>query len=38
MAIKNSGGVMIWQILQDAEGQGSLLTAIDEIVHEKSSK
>lgn len=38
MAFKNSGGVMIWQVLQDAEGNSSLLTAIDEIVHKRPSK
>ncbi|MEO5889794.1 MAG: glycosyl hydrolase family 18 protein [Ferruginibacter sp.] len=32
MARKNAGGVMIWQLLQDAEGDKSLLMAIDRIV------
>jgi len=32
LAMKNAGGVMIWQILQDAEGERSLLGAIDETV------
>jgi chitinase len=32
MALKNAGGVMIWQILQDAAGTQSLLTSIDAIV------
>lgn len=29
LALKNAGGVMIWQLLQDAEGERSLLTAIN---------
>ena len=32
MALKNAGGVMIWQLLHDAEGDKSLLMAIDSIV------
>ncbi|MEP7141685.1 MAG: glycosyl hydrolase family 18 protein [Ferruginibacter sp.] len=32
LALKNAGGVMIWQILQDAEGDKSLLMEIERIV------
>ncbi|MBC7868257.1 MAG: glycoside hydrolase [Gloeobacteraceae cyanobacterium ES-bin-316] len=32
LALKNAGGVMIWQILQDADGTKSLLSTIDNIV------
>jgi len=35
LALKNAGGVMIWQILQDSDGDRSLLTAIDEVIHKK---
>lgn len=32
LALKNAGGIMIWQIMQDASGEKSLLNAIDIIV------
>jgi len=32
LALQKAGGVMIWQLLQDATGDYSLLTAIDSIV------
>ncbi|MCW3089937.1 MAG: hypothetical protein JWP81_1006 [Ferruginibacter sp.] len=35
LALKNAGGVMIWQIMQDAAGEKSLLRAIDSIVHKR---
>ena len=38
LALKNAGGVMIWQVLQDAEGDKSLLAAIDAIIKERSPK
>ncbi|TDW47986.1 putative secreted protein (Por secretion system target) [Flavobacterium sp. 270] len=31
-AIQNSGGVMIWELSQDATGSKSLLTAVDQVV------
>jgi hypothetical protein len=31
LAKKKAGGVMIWQLLHDAAGEGSLLMAIDKI-------
>lgn len=34
LALREAGGVMIWQLLQDAKGEASLLKAIDEKVHE----
>jgi GH18 family chitinase len=30
LAFANTGGVMIWQLLQDSPGEHSLLSAIDE--------
>lgn len=33
LAIKNGGGVMIWQLLGDVAGDNSLLNAIDQVVH-----
>ncbi|MDO6430244.1 glycosyl hydrolase family 18 protein [Flavitalea sp. BT771] len=33
LALKNAGGVMIWQLLQDATGERSLLKAINTIIH-----
>jgi len=33
LALKNAGGVMIWQLLQDAEGERSLLKAINEFLN-----
>ena len=38
LALKNAGGVMIWQLLHDAEGDKSLLAAIDAMIKEASSK
>ena len=35
LALRKAGGVMIWQLLQDAPGQYSLLTAIDSLVRKK---
>ena len=35
LALKKAGGVMIWQLLQDAQGPYSLLTAIDSMVRKK---
>ncbi|MEJ7588712.1 MAG: glycosyl hydrolase family 18 protein [Ferruginibacter sp.] len=32
MALQNAGGIMIWQLLQDAEGDKSLLLAIETII------
>jgi len=32
LALKNAGGIMIWQLLHDAEGDYSLLAAIDTII------
>ncbi|HXO76493.1 MAG TPA: glycosyl hydrolase family 18 protein [Puia sp.] len=36
LALQKAGGVMIWQLLQDAQGPYSLLTAIDSLVREKA--
>src|ERR1035437_871134 len=38
LALKNAGGVMIWQLLQDAEGDKSLLAAINAIIKKGSAK
>ena len=35
LALQKAGGVMIWQLLQDAQGSYSLLTAIDSMVRKK---
>ncbi len=35
LALQKTGGVMIWQLYQDAQGQYSLLTAIDSLVRKK---
>ena len=35
LALKKTGGVMIWQLLQDGPGPYSLLTAIDSLVRKK---
>ncbi len=35
LALQKAGGVMIWQLLQDAPGQYSLLTAIDSLVRKR---
>ncbi|MBF04935.1 MAG: glycoside hydrolase [Flavobacterium sp.] len=32
-AVQNAGGVMIWQLAQDAVGPKSLLTAIDQVIN-----
>jgi chitinase len=36
-AIQNAGGVMVWELLEDAPGEKSLLTAIDQVVGVKKS-
>jgi chitinase len=38
LALKNASGVMIWQLLQDADDDKSLLAAIDAIIKEGSPK
>jgi chitinase len=38
LALKNAGGVMIWQLLQDTEGDKSLLTAISTVIKNGSAK
>src|SRR5688500_16913293 len=38
LALKRAGGVMIWQLLQDALGEKSLLAAIDGIIKKRSPK
>lgn len=38
MALNKAGGIMIWQILQDAKGDKSLLNAIDQIVIKPAEK
>jgi GH18 family chitinase len=38
LALKKAGGVMIWQLLQDCEGDKSLLTAINAIIKKGSAK
>lgn len=38
LALKNAGGVMIWQLLQDAEGDKSLLTAINTEIRNARTK
>ena len=35
LAVKKAGGIMIWQLLQDAEGDDSLLAAIDALIKRK---
>lgn len=35
LALQKGGGVMIWQILGDAEGKQSLLSAINSVIHRK---
>jgi chitinase len=35
LAVKKAGGIMIWQLLQDAEGDDSLLAAIEAIIKDK---
>jgi len=35
LALKTAGGIMIWQLLQDAEGELSLLAAIDTVISSK---
>jgi chitinase len=36
LALKNAGGIMIWQLLSDAEGDDSLLGAIDAMIKAES--
>ncbi|HXA01594.1 MAG TPA: glycosyl hydrolase family 18 protein [Cytophagaceae bacterium] len=36
-AIQNAGGVMIWELSQDATGSKSLLLAIDQVIHSSSN-
>ena len=38
LALKNASGVMIWQLLQDADGDKSLLAEIDAMIKEGSQK
>lgn len=38
LALKNAGGIMIWQLLQDAEGDKSLLTAIHAMIKQEPRK
>lgn len=38
LALKNAGGVMIWELTQDVEGEKSLLNVIDETIKEKGKK
>ena len=33
LALQNAGGIMIWQLMQDAPGDNSLLTAINSVIH-----
>lgn len=35
LAMQKGGGVMIWQLLGDADGKQSLLSAIDSVIHGK---
>ena len=35
LAVKKAGGIMIWQLLQDAEGDDSLLAAIEALIKRK---
>ncbi|MFB9842436.1 glycosyl hydrolase family 18 protein [Mucilaginibacter ginsenosidivorans] len=35
LALERAGGIMIWQLLGDAQGKYSLLNAVDEVVHQK---
>jgi GH18 family chitinase len=35
LALQKGGGVMIWQLLGDADGNRSLLSVIDNVVHRK---
>ena len=38
LAVQKTGGIMIWQILQDADGPGSLLNVIDETLRQSKRK
>jgi chitinase len=38
IALRKAGGVMIWQLLQDAPGPYSLLTAIDSMVRKNATR
>jgi chitinase len=35
LALKQTGGIMIWEIFQDADGANSLLSAINEVISRK---
>ena len=37
LALKNAGGVMIWELTQDVEGEKSLLNVIDKTIKEKKN-
>ena len=38
LALKNAGGVMIWQLLQDSQDNKSLLSAINAVIKNSSTK
>jgi hypothetical protein len=38
LALKNAGGIMIWQLLGDAQGDKSLLRVIEATIKEGSGK
>lgn len=38
LSLKEAGGIMIWQLLQDAPGKASLLKAIDDVLREQKSE
>ena len=38
LALKNAGGIMIWQLLHDADGNDSLLGAIDSLLKNSKSQ
>jgi len=38
LALQKAGGIMIWQILQDADGPNSLLTVIDDAIIQSKKK
>ena len=35
LALKKAGGIMIWQLLHDAQGEYSLLNAVNEVINQK---
>ncbi len=37
LALQQAGGIMIWQLLQDADGAASLLNVIDQAVHNRKA-